>query len=247
MLSSARWRRSVARASRACARRRSCRCRSRGGRALLPGPLAGPARAAHDQDFGASIHSSVWSARWVLVGIAERSAPRRRTFCRPAGPRRGAWSRIVACSRPLTSSERSTRRTSACSHRCAAAGRAPRARLCGCRQPHAAQQLLELVGQRGRGGRLDRHRRPPIRGRSSDPVVRSVAASPRGPQIASLRVGFSRASVIRGVHRPNPSHERVERCSEDSSEALSGSGTTTACCCWWARIACRSPSANRPA
>jgi len=49
-----------------------------------------------------------------------------------------------------------------------------------------------------------------------------------GPQIASQRFGFGPANVIGGVHRPNPSHERVERCSEDASEALSGSGITAA-------------------
>ena len=52
-----------------------------------------------------------------------------------------------------------------------------------------------------------------------------------GAQIASQRAGFSLSDEIRGVHRPNRSQLRVERCSEDVSEALSGSGTTTACCC----------------
>ena len=177
-LSSARWRWiSAARVSRVCqatvlalvdrevAERfdEDGSCRSRTGRRCTS--ILGPADPFE--------RSERLLGRWP--GSLEASGPTRRTFCRPAARRtvRRIW--IVARSRPAASSASSTRSTSAVpSAARSAVGDHLGGGLADIGQPQPAQQPLELVGQRRRGGCGD-------------------------------------------GHRPNPSHARVDACSELSS------------------------------
>ena len=126
--------------------------------------------------------------------------------------------------------------------------RSPPAPLGGRRAAQAAQQPVELVGQRRRGGRLDGHRRlrsaPELGlGRRGSVAARS-RQDRRSPPSGSVSGSIAE---IRWVHRPNPSQLRVERCSERSSGPARERDHARPAAAGGRGSLARSPSANRPA
>jgi hypothetical protein len=170
------------------------------------------------------------SASWVAAGIAEAPSSRPRASCRGPGRSRAGVSRSSprrVRRPPLTAS---TRRTSAGSQRCAR-GRDHLGRgAADVGEAQAAQEPVELWGQRRRCGGLDAHRPASIRSACAARRSRSTASTrpSRDParRARALRGCGARLATARRLVLASGDHARRRRpraLRRRSPRALGGS------------------------